>query len=76
MVRLVQLEVTSQGDLGVVDGGAAAGTACAAAAAAGTGVGSSKNKFDALFTPQTGEGEQKQEEDDPFKEILKIFGDR
>lgn len=48
----------------------------AAAAAAGTGVGSSKNKFDALFTPQTGEGEQKQEEDDPFKEILKIFGDR
>ena len=50
--------------------------AAAAAAASGTGIGSSKNKFDALFSPQTGEGEQKQEEDDPFKEILKIFGDR
>ena len=46
-----------------------------AAATVGTGGGSSKNKFDALFAPQGGEGEKKQEEEDPFKDILKLFGD-
>ncbi|MCI8418975.1 MAG: cell division protein FtsZ [Oscillospiraceae bacterium] len=47
----------------------------AAAAAGGTG-GNAKQRFDGLFLQsQTGEGEKKQEEDDPFKDILKLFGD-
>ena len=47
----------------------------AAAAAGGTG-GNAKQRFDGLFLQsQPGDGEKKQEEDDPFKDILKLFGD-